>query len=113
MCTCKKVEDFCGECMRGAQNAPHKHAAVIKAWADGAEIETKLPNEDSWQSCSKPVHWFGHCEYRVKPTPVPLWAIAHDTFFRHQEHLDTSRQTKWQAVADAVIKAYEERGRVL
>ena len=84
---------------------PHKHAATIKAWADGAEIQQFIGGK--WHDVFP--SWNEKSTFRVKPTPVPLWAIAHDTFFRHPEHLDTSRQTKWQAVADAVVKAYEER----
>lgn len=48
---------------------PHKHAAIIKAWADGATI----------QSCNIACEWFDTpepmwCEsikYRVKPEPRP------------------------------------------
>lgn len=91
---------------------PHKHAAVIKAWADGAQIQYRfkstLNDWSEWMPCNGP-SWSTANEYRVKPTPVPLWAVAHDAFFRHPEHLDTSRQTKWEAVAEAVVKTYEER----
>lgn len=90
---------------------PHIHADTIKAWADGAEIELKVGPGSNWQPTNKPA-WVDCYEYRVKPTPVPLWAVAHDAFFRHPEHLDKKRSDKWEAVADAVVKAYEERGRV-
>jgi hypothetical protein len=64
---------------------PHKHAAVIKAWADGAEIQCKSPKgyEDDvnlacglkskvlwkWDTISKP-SWDVSKEYRVKPEPL-------------------------------------------
>lgn len=59
---------------------PHKHAELIKAWADGAEIEFrksfhvagpgggtcftdwKSKLHDSWQE---------HIQYRIKPKPKP------------------------------------------
>ena len=47
---------------------PHKHAALIKAWADGAEIEAT--DCDGWRTCSTPM-WFPECEYRIKPEPKP------------------------------------------
>lgn len=51
---------------------PHKHAAVIKAWADGAEVEARYPdsqyaNSREWSVMSNPAfreEW----EYRVKPS---------------------------------------------
>ena len=47
---------------------PHKHAAVIKAWADGAEIQSRC-GDSGWVDCSAP-HWYGASEYRVKPQEV-------------------------------------------
>ena len=50
-------------------NTPHKHAEVIKAWADGAAIELKH-NTNGWQKCNTP-NWCDDYEYRVKPEPKP------------------------------------------
>jgi len=47
---------------------PHIHAELIKAWADGAEIETIDCNV--WGTCNTPM-WFPECEYRIKPEPKP------------------------------------------
>lgn len=61
---------------------PHKHAALIKAWADGAEIETYDVVEGSWYSVDDP-SWNRRFEYRIKPEPTPdvvRYAIAKDTF---------------------------------
>ena len=50
---------------------PHKHAELIKAWADGAEIEEKYYdgiwrpfNDGQWMDNNP---W----EYRIKPEPKP------------------------------------------
>ena len=83
----------------------HKHAEVIKAWADGAEIESKPSNGMKWSFVGNP-HWHANYSYRVKPTPVPLWQIAKTSFFAAHAN------SNWHAAVDAVIKAYEERGRV-
>ena len=53
---------------------PHKHAELIKAWADGAEIEAKLVEkrkETAWELCLDP--WWNDpaFEYRIKPEPKP------------------------------------------
>ena len=46
-------------------NPPHKHAEVIKAWADGAEIEGQNP-DGSWRIITSP-QWFRENKYRIKP----------------------------------------------
>jgi hypothetical protein len=47
---------------------PHIHAEVIKAWADGAEIESYRPISDRWLPCNSP-QWLLNSRYRVKPEP--------------------------------------------
>ena len=47
---------------------PHKHAELIKAWADGAEIEWRHFNEEVWWPAKTP-SWNINCEYRIKPEP--------------------------------------------
>ena len=51
---------------------PHKHAELIKAWADGAEIEEKYTGleENRWYEFSG--YWDAdEYEYRIKPEPKP------------------------------------------
>lgn len=43
---------------------PHKHAELIKTWADGHEIQIKV--HDTWVDTSQPI-WFPEDEYRLKP----------------------------------------------
>jgi hypothetical protein len=47
---------------------PRVHAEIIKAWADGAEIQSKW-GDSGWVDCSEP-HWYEASEYRVKPQEV-------------------------------------------
>jgi hypothetical protein len=47
-------------------NVPHKHAEIIKAWADGYQVEAYNPERDSWINVVEP-GWFNDIEYRVKP----------------------------------------------
>ena len=49
-------------------NKPHKHAELIKAWADGAEIE--VLDHDKWWSVPSP-GWMENSQYRIKPEPKP------------------------------------------
>lgn len=47
---------------------PHKHALLIKAWADGAEIQFKT-DADNWITTANPA-WSPDTEYRIKEDPV-------------------------------------------
>ena len=56
---------------------PHKHAELIKAWADGAQIQVKACNV-VWEDREHPV-WSTNREYRIKPEekqPVVRWLWA-------------------------------------
>ena len=55
-------------------NQRHKHADVIIAWADGAEIEYRKSQEDIWNAASFPC-WIENYEYRVKP-PAKKYRVA-------------------------------------
>ena len=47
----------------------HKHADLIKAWAEGAIIEC-WKVDDIWSVVENP-NWSKTCEYRIKPEPKP------------------------------------------
>lgn len=49
---------------------PHKHAELIKAWADGAQIQYRENHTDEWKTTSIPI-WSIRCHYRIKPEPKP------------------------------------------
>ena len=51
-------------------NKPRKHAELIKAWADGAEIEYLPSNSLIWNPIKVPC-WDGDGDYRIKPEPKP------------------------------------------
>lgn len=49
---------------------PHKHADLIKAWADGAKIEFRWDCLDDWRIITSPL-WDQDGDYRIKPEPKP------------------------------------------
>jgi hypothetical protein len=49
----------------------HKHADLIHAWADGAQIQWRDPKDDERWSDIKIPNWLEDCEYRIKPEPKP------------------------------------------
>lgn len=48
---------------------PHKHAELIKAWADGADIEY-CTSIGKWIDVKEP-SWSDDIDYRIKPEPKP------------------------------------------
>lgn len=48
---------------------PHKHAELIKAWADGAQIQRL--RENTWLDTNNP-QWDPKIEFRIKPEE-PQW----------------------------------------
>lgn len=50
---------------------PHKHADLIKAWADGAEIEVLSQMGCGWYPMPEYGEWLENYEYRIKPEPKP------------------------------------------
>lgn len=56
-------------------NPPHKHAELIKAWADGAEIEFFYRVDKKWRSVDEPF-WECDVEYRIKPSNPNAEKIA-------------------------------------
>jgi hypothetical protein len=48
----------------------HKHAELIKAWADGAEVEFKSCSGE-WVSLGSYYTWDCNVEFRIKPEPKP------------------------------------------
>lgn len=75
--------------------APHKHAAVIKAWADGAIIQYKV-REGHWQNTyNNAPSWNDYDEYRVKPEPKPDFVrYAHVEQFSGHQYWCKSEQHK-------------------
>jgi hypothetical protein len=60
---------------------PHKHADVIKAWADGHPVQVFFDLENRWLDLDEPhPHWNPMEQYRIKPNepkpPVVRWLWA-------------------------------------
>jgi len=48
----------------------HKHADLIHAWADGAQIQIHSSRNDEWVDAISPA-WDVFTTYRIKPEPKP------------------------------------------
>lgn len=76
---CTKIE---GE--ETMTNKPHKHAELIKKWADGAVIQVKTLSGTWVDACDNNPFWEPNHEYRVKPTLVKKWKWV--ILNNHAEH---------------------------
>lgn len=84
---------------------PHKHAAVIKAWADGATVQYKVHGD--WRDCGAAPGWFKDEKYRVKPEPVPLWQVARQAFWDADDK--APEEQWWKDVIASILKELEAR----
>ena len=60
---------------------PHKHAELIKAWADGAEIQYKSA-AGIWCDFENPI-WDKDIKYRIKPEPKPDYVSTRRVFLKY------------------------------
>ena len=60
---------------------PHKHAELIKAWADGAEIECR--DCRVWYHAKDP-KWQEDMEYRIKPKTKPDIVKTLRSFYNYE-----------------------------
>jgi hypothetical protein len=113
MCKCGVIHNSPDQCCNTGPKGPipHKHAEVIKAWADGAVIEGKHPDDDKWILClpSSSPQWYLHWEYRVKPIPKPLWEVARTAYFDACSRGIAETNALWSHVAQAVVEAHKEQ----
>lgn len=95
----------CGAAMK----TPHKHAALIKAWADGAEIEFRFIGEE-WAPLNRQFWDAGeNAECRAKPEPKPdtvsfAWASKHG--------IGIKNQTPWGGINNVKLTFDGETGKL-
>ena len=73
----------------------HKHAELIKKWADGAEIQWKDKN-GQWEDMVEPL-WFKNYEYRLKPEEKTDFAVSANVIFKlglNGDYLEFSKTGK-------------------
>ena len=58
----------------------HKHADLIIACANGAQIQYKSQISGEWKNTDEPI-WIPYYEYRIKPEPKPD-VVRHANLYR-------------------------------
>ena len=84
---------------------PHKHADLIHAWAEGAEIEYRWTGTEKWEDCVYP-QWHEQAEYRIKPTPIKIDIVVlkHLKFWRDNLLADPNEEPNIKFVFDGETK---------
>jgi hypothetical protein len=87
---------------------PHKHAELIKAWADGAEIEYRDTTRDvslnPWRGLPPYGDWDASpvFEYRIKPEPKPdvveEVSVYRNAFWQFELERKTDSRFKFQPI---------------
>jgi len=104
----------------------HNHAELIKAWAEGAEIECYCRFTSRWFYKPNP-NWSESLEYRIKPKPkwekrqeVPLFYERYDCYIPQKIHdFDTIHQfvtefeTDWDNQTCEVFKDFNKNYKVI
>ncbi len=61
--------------MTTTERKPHPHAEVIKAWADGYEIQFWGVSAQRWHDTTYP-EFSPHIKYRIKPEPTTWYQVV-------------------------------------
>lgn len=89
---------------------PHKHAELIKAWADGAIIQYFDPGNDCWTDVFNNIpSWSNDYDYQVKPSEpkkVKMWNALYksDNWFMCSSGFFTSEEEAKNAYTHRFIK---------
>jgi len=72
----------------------HKHAEIIKAWADGAEIEYQLLDGDKWWGSSNP--WRGTEIGKTSSPAFEEWLMDWPVQWTELTAYETDKFQQWQ-----------------
>ena len=85
---------------------PHKHSALIKAWADGAEVQWFQEHGKVWVDSREPISWNSELKYRIKPQPKLVSLTFDDAEFligRVVKAKDGTHLSLITAASDAIV----------
>lgn len=85
----------------------HVHCELIKAWAEGKEIEIYHANLKKWIFSENP-GWQPNWQYRIKPEEPDYGRIALNGYKADPTWLTQTPPDCWKNCANAVIEAYKK-----
>lgn len=88
-------------------NKPHKHAALIKAWADGAEIQYRRVGGQNWYLMTDSINWQAPGEFRIKPEKKKCWVKVVKSSYNNQFLPVCVNTSEGKAAHDKVFSTYK------
>lgn len=80
---------------------PHKHAELIKAWAEGHQIQYHSKNNNRWNDATSP-EWCLTTEYRIKPKKQTWWFNVYSNVGDNSPSTGAAYLTKEEALKATV-----------
>lgn len=94
---------------------PHKHADLIKQWADGAIIEWQASGSGLWSVTTNP-GWNLDIKYRVKPVPksdgelLYLATLYKPMTFSQWHQISEAGRASYEKMAAEFLRLKKEQG---
>jgi hypothetical protein len=86
---------------------PHKHADLIKEWADGAKIEARYLSAGGWTEWQLQeggfIWYHTNAEYRIKPEPIED-VIDYMLVDNNSSYLQSIPKVNWVYKGNANLK---------
>ncbi len=92
-------------------NKPHKHADLIKAWADGASVQLQ-GRDEAWNDDAMP-QWHEQRAYRIKPAAPREWWVVVKGYGQGVYSAPIPDSIHVREVTDADIRTLAERNELL
>lgn len=94
---------------------PHKHAELIKLWAEGAEIQVYMADSGEWADLNTTCGWHEALKYRIKPEPpkYPQTKMTDGQLKRAFHAANGETQKGWRGIANAAIARAIEDGDIV
>lgn len=95
--------------MSQQERKPHKHAEIIKAWADGETIQWRgnlgndLTDWKDWLPDISP-SWDSLVLFRVKPSPIPAGTALMRSWQTALKNCSAASDDLWQVAAEIFIE---------
>ena len=90
---------------------PHKHAELIKAWADGATIQEnnyRLGKKNWYEILGTPC-WNNDVEYRIMPEPKSLGQLMGEAWGMDWKYYSMQQQQVYENAAVKFLTLYNEQ----
>lgn len=95
------------------EKKPHKHAELIKAWADGESIQVRPDckdlTESDWMDIILPPQWLNNFQYRIKPVKKSRGQLLAEAQDYCWETCNIASRMRFEAIASEFLALFKEQ----